>query len=69
MVNEKGGLATAKALLAKPEPQEGFTTLWECGRLDLSMEALVIAPRFEELFSVEERERAKERLVAYGWEE
>jgi len=43
--------------------------LWECGRLDLSMEALVIDPRFEELFSAEEREIARERLVAYGWEE
>ena len=69
MVNEKGGLATAKTLLASQEPQSGLTTLWECGRLDLSLEALVIDPRFEELFSKEEREGARERLVACGYEE
>jgi hypothetical protein len=67
MANEKGGLATAKALLASQEPQSGLTTLWECGQLDLSMEALMIDPRFEPLFSEEERETAMERLVAYGY--
>jgi len=30
MVNEKGGLATAKNLLASQEPQSGLITLWEC---------------------------------------
>ena len=69
MVNEKGRLATAKALFPSQEPQSGLTTLWECGRLDLSMEALVIDSRFEKLFSLENLEMAKERLVAYGWEE
>jgi len=69
MVNEKGGLAAAKALLASPEPQSGLTILWECGRLDLSMEALVIDLRFGPLFSVEEREEARERLVARDWKE
>ena len=69
MVQEHGGVETAKRLLATPDVQVGLTTLWECGRLDLSMEALVIDPRFEELFSAEEREIARERLVAYGWEE
>ena len=68
MLNEKGGLATAKALLASQEPQSGLTTLWECGRLDLSVEALVIDLGFEPLFSEEERETARERLAAYGYE-
>lgn len=63
MVNENGGLVTAKALLSSQEPQAGLTTLWECERLDLSMEALVIDPQFSE----EERVTARERLVAYGW--
>lgn len=68
MGNEKGGLVTAKALLSSQEPQSGLTTMWECGRFELSMEALVLDPRFETLFSVEEREIARELLVAYGWE-
>lgn len=69
MVNEKGGVATAKILLANQEPQSGLTTLWECGHLDLSMEALVIDPRFEDLFNEKERAVARERLVAYGWDD
>ena len=68
LVNEKGGLETAKTLLASQEPQSGLTKLWECGRLDISMEALVINPRFELLFSEQEREVARERLVALGWD-
>ena len=69
MVNENGGVATAKALLSSQEPQSGLTTLWECERLDLSMEALVIDPHFEALFSEEEREAARERLEACGYED
>jgi hypothetical protein len=66
-VNGKGGLETAKTLLAKPDPQTGLTRLWECGRLDLSIEALVIDPRFESLFREAERKTARERLNAYDW--
>ena len=67
MVNDKGGLATAKALLVSQEPQSGLTTLWECGRLDLSIEALVLDLRFEPLFSEKEKEVARQRLLDYGY--
>lgn len=30
MLCEKGGLATAKHILASSAPQEGFVHLWEC---------------------------------------
>ena len=67
MVHEHGGLNTAKRLLAKDEVQSGLMTLWECRRLDLSMEALVLKPRFRSLFTLEELNTAKERLKAYGY--
>ena len=35
MIGAKGGLATAKQLIGKPGGTDGFTTLWEHGRLDL----------------------------------
>lgn len=66
MVAEKGGLATARTLLASQEPQEGFTRLWECGRLDLTVEALVLSSEYHELFTDEERQTARDRLMAYG---
>ena len=68
MVIDKGGVTAAKELLSSEKPQEGLTRLWECGQLDISMEALVLDPRFESLFTGEERRTAKERLEAYCWE-
>ena len=67
MVSEKGGLATAQTLLATTQPSEGFTTLWECGRLDLTVEALVLHPDYAPLFSEEEMSVAKKRLQDYGY--
>jgi hypothetical protein len=67
MVAEKGGLATAKTLLASKEPQEGFTHLWECGRPDLTVEALVLSPEYISLFTDEERQTAQQRLEDYGY--
>ena len=46
MVDELGGVAAARKLVNDPTPSEGFTRLWEMGRLDLSVEARVLQPRF-----------------------
>ena len=67
MVNEHGGLAAAKRLLSTAESQEGLTKLWELGRLDISVEALVLEERWEILFSNDERRNALERLESYEY--
>ncbi len=67
MVNEHGGLGAAKRLLSATETQEGLTKLWELGRLDISVEALVLDERWESLFSDDERRKALERLESYGY--
>lgn len=67
MVNEMGGLEAAKRLLSTDAPQYGFTKLWECGRLDLSVEFLVLKPQFKSLFGEEELKTAMKRLEAYGY--
>jgi hypothetical protein len=67
MVSDRGGLATARALLASPQVSEGFTSLWERQRLDLSVEAHVLKPEFKSLFSEGELETARERLRQYGF--
>jgi hypothetical protein len=51
-----------------PQVSDGFTTLWEHGRLDLSVEAHVLRPEFVGLFSAEERAIAAKRLSDYGYE-
>src|SRR5207253_4103573 len=42
MVGERGGLSTARYLLHAPGLSDGFTALWECDRLDLTVEAYVL---------------------------
>ncbi|MBQ1074706.1 AAA family ATPase [Micromonospora sp. C31] len=63
MVTEKGGLATARQLLQHPVVSDGFTALWERGRVDLTAEAVVIRPRFRSLFTDEELAIASNRVV------
>ncbi len=67
MVSESGGLATAKTLLATRRPSAGFTALWECKRLDLTVEALVLSPEFAPLFTDDEKRIARDRLKQYGY--
>lgn len=68
MVTDRGGLATAKQLILAETPSDGFTTLWECGRLDLTVEAVALNPIYRELFSEDELRLAKERLLQYGYD-
>ena len=68
MVSEQGGLVTARQLLWSDAPSDGFTTLWEHHRLDLSVEDHVLRTEFASLFSNADREQALVRLEAYGWQ-
>ncbi len=67
MARKMGSLRTAKILLSKEGPQSGLKRLRECGRLDLSMEALALKSKFKILFTDEELNTAKQRLEAYGY--
>ena len=67
LVEGRGGVQAAKQLLAGP-PSDGFATLWEKGRLDLSMEAHVIKPEFQDLFTDAERRLAEDRLRQFGYD-
>ncbi|MBW7884915.1 MAG: hypothetical protein H3C34_20210 [Caldilineaceae bacterium] len=67
MVTDDGGLATARTLLHSAHPASGFAELWECGALDLTVEAQVLRSEFAELFTDEERAIARQRLADYGY--
>jgi hypothetical protein len=69
MLSEHGGVATAKQLLWTDAPSDGFTTLWDHGRLDLTVEAHILLSEYERLFGDEDRQKARERLERYGWTE
>ena len=68
MLNERRGLETAQLLLHTASVSEGYEALWERGRLDLTVEALILQPRWNELFTDEDRELARSRLRDYGFD-
>jgi hypothetical protein len=68
MVSDHGGVEAAKQLLAVPHVSDGFTALWERGRLDLTVEAHVIDPRWAPLFTEEEIQTARRWLAEFGYD-
>lgn len=68
MLEEHGGVETAKRLLAKSEPQAGLFELWELGLLHESMEAVIWDnTRFHSLFKPDEIGEAHRRLEELGY--
>ena len=67
MLTDNGALLTAKKLINTNGGTSGFTTLWENQRLDLSVEALVLKPKYRSLFTEEELQKCRERLAEFGY--
>ena len=67
MLSDRGAMETARFLIHTDRPSDGFTALWERQRLDLTVEAHVLQERFETLFTDDEREVCRRRLLAYGY--
>ncbi len=69
MLGQHGGLETARILLHSTTVSEGYAALWERGRLDLTVEAMILGQRqWHQLFSAEELEIARRRLREYDYE-
>lgn len=67
MLADLGPIATARKLLNATAVSDGFAALWERGRLDLTVEALVLQPEFDTLFDEHERGTARARLDQFGY--
>ena len=68
MLQEHGGLETARLLIHSPNVSEGYTALWERKRLDLTVEAVIHDnPRWHALFTRDELEICLKRLTDYGY--
>lgn len=69
MIAELGALGAVQRLLQPPAEKcsDGFTRLWELKRLDLAVESIAaFEERFGPLFTLEERQIARQRLALYG---
>ena len=67
MLHDLGGLLTAIRLIRADKPSEGYIRLWDKGRLDLTVEALAIQPKWKVLFVEDDVLRSKKRLKDYGY--
>lgn len=67
MLSQYGPQETAHRLLASPAIAAGFAELWGCGRLDLTVEAVVTDPKFSELFTEAEIAIARRRLEHFDY--
>lgn len=68
MLDQQRGLATAKQLINDTKVSQGYTALFERGRLDLTVEAVVFDnPKWHALFDPQELAKAEKRLVAYQY--
>ncbi len=68
MLSETGGLSTAKYLINSAKPSDGYTHLYDRGRLDLTVEAMVVEnANWHELFTSDELSKARKRLRQYGY--
>lgn len=68
MLDENGGVETAKKLLRAKKISDGFEKLWELKRLDLTVEAIVLNQKWNSLFTKEELGIARTRLKQFGYD-
>lgn len=68
MLEKHGGLETARILIHSTSVSQGYTALWERGRLDLTVEAVIHDnPDWHPLFTAEELAICRKRLKDYGY--
>src|SRR5688572_10037324 len=67
-VRSKGGLATVKRMLRPRNQQQrkGLDAMLEAGYPELTVEAIILRPRFRPLFTKDELTTAADRLGEYG---
>jgi len=62
MLERHGGVQTAKRLIAAGEIQSGIRRMAELGRLDITMERIMLETEFSSLFTEGDVESARWRL-------
>jgi hypothetical protein len=68
MISDIGGYETARYLIGTDRPSDGYVALYDRGRLDLTVEAVILLADWSELFTDGERAAARTRLLAYGFD-
>jgi hypothetical protein len=67
LIGKLGGLTVAKRLINTPVFLDSLIELRKRGRLDISMEAMILKDTWKDLFTEEERDIARKRLRELGY--
>ena len=68
MCAEHGSVEATKHLIHAQRPSDTFSDLWMNGRLDLTVEAVVLTEReWDALFTDADRKAARKRLRDHEW--
>ena len=70
MINNRGEniVLIAKRLILREDPTDGYITLYNKKRMDLTIEALIVSkPEYKVFFTDEEIEFCRGRLAQYGY--
>ena len=68
MCAEHGSVEATKRLIQAQRPSDTFSDLWMKGRLDLTVEAVVLTEReWDPLFTDADRKAARKRLQDHEW--
>ena len=69
MVVDQRGLQAVRTLINSSSVSTGFAELWRPGRLDLSVEAMVLrSHRYHPLFTSDDLKVCEQRLRDYGYQ-
>ena len=69
MLGKYGPVTAAINLVVNPKFHDGFTKMWELERLDLTVEATIRRSPYNQLFTQEVLDKAKEKLDNLGYKE
>ena len=58
-----------RRLIYKEGGTSGFSTLFACKRMDLSVERIILEPQYRVLFTTEDLRAAYDRLAQYEYED
>lgn len=62
MAQELGAVSACKQLLNNKKLHDGLCRLWKEGRLDLTIENIILEPQWVNLFAETERKSARDKL-------
>lgn len=67
VVSNQDIVEVTKKLIHKPGGTSGFTTLYENSRMDLSVEKIILEPKYRVLFEQNDLQEAYKRLKEYHY--